>query len=100
MDRLSINFNPDYIKVPKPWWRARGFWTMVAIAFFVGFIAFKVGLAYNTIVVDNTEQKPWWNRVANVLPFINFEPEPTPDPNPAPKPEPDRLDILILGIKI
>ncbi|PJE50950.1 MAG: hypothetical protein COV29_01580 [Candidatus Yanofskybacteria bacterium CG10_big_fil_rev_8_21_14_0_10_36_16] len=100
MDKISINYNPDYIKMPPPWWKRREVLIFVGAIILVGFITFKLGLAYNTIVVDNSDKEPWWKRAANVLPFVNGKvPEPTPDLNPLPEKESERLDILMLGIR-
>src|SRR3989344_5869113 len=99
MDQITINYNPEYIKMPKPWWRTRRFWILAGVAFFVGYFAFHIGIAYNTIVVDKSDDGPWWGKVASILPFGKDDPEPTPDPNPVPEKEQDRLDILIFGIR-
>src|SRR3989344_9286378 len=99
LDKITINYNPEYIKMPKPWWKTRKFWILAGIAFFVGYFAFHLGIAYNTIVIDKSDKGPWWGKVANILPFIGEKTEPTPDPNPLPDQEKDRLDILLFGIR-
>src|SRR3989344_8789618 len=100
MDELQINYNPEYIKIPNPWWKTKVFWALAILAFFVGYFSFRLGLAYNTIVVGEDERVTWWSKIVAVLPFGGKEtPIPTPDPYPLPEEEDNRLDVLILGIR-
>ncbi|MEX2052641.1 MAG: LCP family protein [Candidatus Paceibacterota bacterium] len=89
-------YNFEFPKPEKPWFKRPLFYILFGIAIVIGFFAFQFGLAYNSITIDNGP--PWWKGVANVFNFSEDAPPPI-ELNPIPEEEPDRLDILVLGIR-
>ncbi|MFH1769582.1 MAG: LCP family protein [Parcubacteria group bacterium] len=60
------------------------------------------GLAYNTIVVDNTapkDRQSWWGNLTGLFGLNSGETIAFVDPNPIPEEEPNRIDILIMGMR-
>lgn len=87
MDVIS----PQFSQPKKPWFRRRLFYLSAVAVIVIGWFAVRLGVIYNTIVIDNGS---WLGNFASI-----FKKEPTPEPNPIPTPEPNRFDVLILGIR-
>jgi LCP family protein required for cell wall assembly len=68
------------------------FFAVAGIVLF-GYVALRLALAYNEIVVTSDNNDQFWQKVSHILTLAEPKEEPTPSP------EPNRLDILVLGMR-
>lgn len=86
----------EFPRLKKPWFKRPLFYIFIAVAVFLGYFSFRLGLVYNSITVEN---EPLWKSVAGLVFNLGGEEKTKDDPNPMPEPEEKRLDVLILGIR-
>ncbi len=90
-------YTSEFPRLKKKWFKRPLVYIFIIVAVGIGYFSFKLGLAYNSISIDNG---PWWKGLANVLDIGGGKDyKMADDQNPLPEPEKNRLDVLILGIR-
>lgn len=86
----------EFPRLKKPWFKKPLVYIFILIAIFLGYFSFKLGLVYNSFIVEN---QPWWKNVAGLVFDFGGGGKVKDDPNPMPQPEEKRFDVLVLGIR-
>ncbi len=84
----------ENLKKKKPWFKRPLFYVLLVVLLGLGYFSYVLGLAYNTIVVDNDSVI---HSISGI--FGKDQIDKDNELNPMPKPETDRYDVLILGIR-
>src|SRR5690348_5434768 len=97
MDPENPNIDYQMPLPPKPFHKRPWFWVCAVVVASIVYFGFQLGLAYHSIVIDNTS---FLDRLAGAFNLGSKHTEAQKDnQNPLPSPEPDRLDILLMGIR-
>lgn len=88
MDEFNINPYNNLLPHKKSWFKKPLFYVLIVLIGIVGYFGYVFGLAYTTIVVDNSgvEVKKVQLDIDNKI-------------NPMPEKDTDRFNVLILGIR-
>lgn len=99
MDQLTGTRNLEPVTPKKSWYKRPSFYIWLVLVILVAWGAYRFGIIYNTISVDNGNS--FWHGVAGIFNFGGSE-NPSaggPDYFPMPEPEANRLDVLLLGLR-
>lgn len=97
MDQLTETWNLKPGTLKKSWYKRPAFYIWLVLVILVAWGAYRFGIVYNTISVDNGNS--FWHGVAGIFNFGGSNKEEEPDYFPMPEPEADRLDVLLLGLR-
>lgn len=97
--QIETTYKSQVTSHKQPWKRP-AFYIWVILSILVAWSAYRFGIIYNTISVENNGDS-WWHGVAGIFNFGGSENPPVngPDYFPMPEPETNRLDILLLGLR-